>query len=199
MTATTFATSSIKQTEQAIYDIQEQIARLTEQLTQKQGQLQMELGLEQTGLSAISQFKEAVTRIAEANNPVMLQNFLQQMHQITQEAIFSQHQDSQPKLAEAPEPTETEPTEPKPPTAPEPTNKAEEDDFVRNHLAFATAWRSRIAPRICTKSELEAKSIETELTDIAATSTAIDVADSFPAIEEQTDPITAVSRLTLMG
>ena len=82
---------------------------------------------------SINQFKEAVTRLAESNNPVMLQNFLQQMHQITEEAIFSQQ--NQPRLVEVPEPTETEPTEP------EPTNKAEEDDFVRNRLAIAQSIR----------------------------------------------------------
>lgn len=136
---TTFATTSIKQTEQVIRDIQEQINQLTERLTQKQAQLQTELSLEQAGLSAIAQFQEAVNRIAKADNPEMLQNFLQQMHEITQEAIFRQRQNSQPKLSEAAEPEPTE-TEPKPPTIPGPT----ETEFADEEPTEITATDNTI-------------------------------------------------------
>ena len=167
MTATTFATTSIKLTEKAIHSIKEEIAQLTEQLSQKQSQLQTELSLEQAGLSAISQFKEAVNRIAAANNPEMLQSFLQQMHQITEEAIYTQQ--NQPQLAEAPEPTETatkpDPTELEPPTETYPETTETESEPVEAELA------------------------DEELTEITATCTAIEVADCFPA--EEVDPITA--------
>jgi uncharacterized phage infection (PIP) family protein YhgE len=83
----TFATSTIQSSQSAISNIEKQIAQLQEQLTSLQERQQAIKGAEQQGLSAISQYKQAIATIAQLDEPEMLQQFLEEMAAITSQAI----------------------------------------------------------------------------------------------------------------
>ena len=85
----TFATSTINQSATAITAIEGQIAQLQEQLTALQEQQQAIKSAEQQGLSAISQYKQAIATIAKLDEPEMLQQFLEEMATITSQALGS--------------------------------------------------------------------------------------------------------------
>lgn len=83
----TFATTTINKSASAITSIEQQIAQLQEQLTALQEQQQAIKSAEQQGLSAISQFKQAIATIAQLEEPEMLQQFLEEMATITNQAV----------------------------------------------------------------------------------------------------------------
>ena len=102
----TFATSTINNSSATIANIEKQIAELQERLTQLQEQQQAIKSAEQQGLSAVTQFKAAIEKIAQLNEPEMLKQFLEEMTTITANAVGN----VRARLTdEPPTPTEPEP------------------------------------------------------------------------------------------
>ena len=78
-----FATSKIEINDRAIAKLQSTIAALQNELTQLQEKQQEIKSAEQQGLSAIAQYKQALTAITRLNEPEVLDRFLEEMGAVT--------------------------------------------------------------------------------------------------------------------